>query len=945
MYRSTLMRDLLKRAFPLQRRDLPRGILLIAYLFFIISAYQVARVARDALFLGQFPAEFLPYADISVFALVGVVVAAYIRMGERAGFRRTLIVSLLLFGLSGLAFAALDNWMNPKALSPLFYVWVGVFGVLAPAQGWTLANYVVTPREAKRLFGLVAAGASLGATFGALLTKVLAERVGAGSLPVLMAVLVFIATVIFEILWRRRPAGLADLEPEVREEETPKGLRESLQVVSTSPYLRVIAGIIGFSSLVTFLIGWQFKAIVQKSILSASEAGGGTDALASFIATFEGTASIACLFIQVLLTAGLLRRFGLRTILFALPVGLFAGSLGLLVAGGTLVAVLVPRAIDRVVRYSIDRPAVELLYLPVPLSVKLPAKSFIDTVVWRVGDAGFGGLTVLAFVSLGGLTAVQLTWVTIPLIAVWIAIAALTYRRYIGTLEESVQQHRLDVERAASPVLERATTEMLASRLDQVDPKEILYALDLMNAESHRTAHPAVRGLLDHPASEVRRRAIEILGTTNDRTLLPQVEVLLRDHDLGVRTEALLFLARHGDIDPVAGVKDLGEFTDASVRSAVVTILTRLGEEHHMAAHVLFKAMADEKGEAGRQTRQEAARLAERLPVVFVEPLRELIEDEDPEVAGAAIRAAGSHGAEPFADLLVGRLGDKTLGADARDALASAGTVALKHLARVLDDPATIPEVLYAVAGVLEQIGSDEAAGVLADRILAGNSEFQRRALRVLGRMRDAHPQIVIDPWALEAVLGAEILGHYRSYQILSALELSTLEEEPTTRGLRSAMMEELERIFLLLGLLYPQTDSRSAWEALRSGNPVLHDQALDLLESQLRPAMRMLLIPLIDPEIPGAERLRIAERLSGTPVDSPAEAVKALAATGDPWLRSCAAHAIGAQCLHELEGYFEEWQHDPDRLLRETIRQARKRLEERRAESGRRPKALGKIR
>ena len=509
------MYEFLKRAFPLQRGDLPRGILLVAYLFFIISAYTVARVARDALFLGQFPARLLPYADITVFALVGVVVALYIRVGERAGLRRTLVGSLLLFGLSGLAFAALDDWMHPAWLAPFFYVWVGIFGVLAPAQGWTLANYVVTPREAKRLFGLVAAGASLGGTVGAFATRAVTARVGAENLPVLMAILVFVAAGVVEVLWRRRPAGLADLEAEAAREKPSQGLRESLRVVVDSPYLQAVAGVIGLSSLVTFLIGWQFKAIVQQSILATAEAGGAADALASFIATFEGVAGLVCLLIQVLLTAGLLRRFGLRSVLFALPVGLFAGSLGLLVAGGSVIAVLVPRAIDRVVRYSIDRPAVELLYLPVPLSVKLPAKSFIDTVVWRAGD-GFGGIILLALVTLGGLGAVQLSWVTLPLIGLWLGAAALAYRRYVETLEDSLRQHRFDLERATSP-LDRATSEMLAERLGAVDPKEILYALDLLEHGPHQAAHPAVRGLLDHPAPEVRRRALEILGARGTR--------------------------------------------------------------------------------------------------------------------------------------------------------------------------------------------------------------------------------------------------------------------------------------------------------------------------------------------------------------------------------------------------------------------------------------------
>jgi ATP/ADP translocase/HEAT repeat protein len=922
------MLEFLKRAFPLQRGDLSRGGLLVAYLFFIISAYQVARVARDALFLGQFPAELLPYADITVFALVGVVVGAYISIGERAGLRRTLIGSLVVFGLSGLAFATLDNWISPTWLFPFFYVWVGIFGVLAPAQGWTLANYVVTPREAKRLFGLVAAGASLGATFGAFLTRVVSRRLGADSLPILMAVLVLIAAVIVEILWRRRPPGLADLEPGVGKEKASKGLRHSLRVVVDSPYLRAIAGVIGLASLVTYLIGWQFKAIVQQSILGTAVAEGRADALASFIATFEGVASIVCLLIQVLLTAGLFRRFGLRTALFALPIGLFAGSLGLLVFGGTVMAVLVPRAIDRVVRYSVERPAVELLYLPVPLTVKLPAKSFIDTVVWRVGDAGLGGLTVLAVVTLGGLSAAQLTWVTLPLIGLWLAAAAVAYRLYLATLRRSLQQHVLDLDQASTPPLDKAASEMLASRLEGPDPQEILYALDLMDEGPLQAAHPAVRGLLKHPVADVRQRALEILGSAGDRTVLDDVDSLLADPSLEVRTEALLYLARHADVDPVTRAQEMGGFSDAALRGAIISVLARLGGEHVDSARLAFEVMVADEGPGAKESRLEAARLAERLPVVFEEPLRRLIQDEDPEVASVAIRAARRHGGGPFAVDLVTRLADRAFREEAWAALAGAGAAACQALATALEDPQPAPELLRAAPEILEQIGTDEAAGVLAGCLLKGNAEFRLHVLKVLGRMRTGRPELVIDPLALEAVVGAEILGHYRSYQILGALELSTLEQEPTTRNLRVAMLEELERVFLLLGLLHPGIDFRAAWEGLRSGNAVLHDQALDLLESELRPEMRSLLVPLVDPVVHGAERMRLAAKLSGTPVDSPEEAVKALASTGDPWLKACAAYAIGALGLRELEGYLAEWGQDPDPLLRETVRQAREQLE-----------------
>ena len=60
----------------------------------------------------------------------------------------------------------------------MFYIWVGILGVIAPTQVWTLANYLLTTREAKRIFGLVGAGGISGWIFSGLLAEKLAKTEG-----------------------------------------------------------------------------------------------------------------------------------------------------------------------------------------------------------------------------------------------------------------------------------------------------------------------------------------------------------------------------------------------------------------------------------------------------------------------------------------------------------------------------------------------------------------------------------------------------------------------------------------------------------------------------------------------------------------------------------------------------------------------------------------------
>ncbi len=152
----------LERAFALRPTDLGRGALLFLYLFLVIASYIIGKVARNALFLDRFQAVQLPYADIAIAVLVGVVVPAYVAIGRRSTLRNLQLGCLLVFASNCLVFWYLAHFHQWPWTFPIFYVWAGIYGVLAPMQVWTLANEVLTVREAKRIFGFIGSGAILG---------------------------------------------------------------------------------------------------------------------------------------------------------------------------------------------------------------------------------------------------------------------------------------------------------------------------------------------------------------------------------------------------------------------------------------------------------------------------------------------------------------------------------------------------------------------------------------------------------------------------------------------------------------------------------------------------------------------------------------------------------------------------------------------------------------
>ena len=193
--------------------------------------------------------------------------------------------------------------------------------------------------------------------------------------------------------------------------------------------------------------------------------------------------------------------------------------------------VVITNALDQGLRFSLDKATYELLYLPMPARFGATIKETIDIVVNRVADAAGAvllGVRTQGFLGMGGLglgvrgTAVATFFVLIG----WLYVAARLRREYVVAIRENIHKHRIDSERAHAAALDRSMAEALASKLQAPEPADVLYALDLLEAQP-RPSHPALRGLLTHPSATIRRRAIALLSSAGDRSAREDVEARL----------------------------------------------------------------------------------------------------------------------------------------------------------------------------------------------------------------------------------------------------------------------------------------------------------------------------------------------------------------------------------------------------------------------------------
>jgi AAA family ATP:ADP antiporter len=787
-----------RSAFGLRPEERRPALLLFAYLFLVLTSYVATKSTRDALFLAQFGRNALPWADIASAVAVALTVSVYLRIGPRLRLPLLQSATLVVFALAAILFWWLGRRSDAVWHVPALYIWASVFGVLLPVQVWTLATQVVTTRQAKRLFGLVSSGAVSGWIAGGYLTRTVAPRAGADALLLTTAGALVVCIGLVWAIWReRRPdqGGATDAEAS----PSRAGLVSSFRLVRHSRYLSTIALLVGLSSLVTTIAAWQFRAVAFAAVPE-------TDALTAFFGTFNFYAGTLSLATQLVVTPLLLRHAGLGPALLVVPLSLAGGSAALAASGALWAAVLL-KGSDQVLRYAIDRPATELLYLPLSQHDTFVAKSVIDTVVLRLGDC-LGSVVVLIGIAWLPAASVprDLSVVALVLAGVWAATSASVRREYVTRLQTSIRRHRLDAERLQQAVLDRTAVQSLEQAMRSGAGDDLLYALDLLQGRD-----------LEVPEGTIRR-----------------LEALLTDPDPAIRTEAFLNLTRLTDVDPLVRLGQLDTVHATSLQLALVAYLSREGPQQNLTAARVMLEAALSSGAALPETRLELVRALDLLP-----------------------------------NEVFGEVSDAAL-----------------PIVEDLFDEKHPPDIRRRAPDLLLRIGTPAAEQTLVEHLFDANPELRLQVVSALNKLRQRHPDRRLERELVETVLAAEILGHYRSYQILRR-----------SPGADIDLAGELERIFRLLKLLYPDHDLQSAYVGARSENARMRDHALEFLEHTLPPRIRELLIPLLDRDVGPEERGALARRVVGETLELSQSGIIAVAAvvpSADAALREAADVARG---------------------------------------------------
>lgn len=395
-----------------------------AYFFCLLCGYYILRPLRDEMGI-QGGVQALPWVFTATLLAMLAAVPLFGWASARLPRRRLLPAVYGFFLLNLLTFfAAFRAGADTEWTARAFFVWVSVYNLFVVSVFWSFMVDLFEREQAKRLFGFIAAGGSAGALVGPALTAVLARPLGTVNLLLISAAFLALATLcIFRLLaWS---AGREEARSPATEAPLGGGAWGGVREVAGSPYLLGIAAyMVLYTVLSTFLYFQQARLV--------ADAGMASEARTSLFASMDLAVNLLALAGQTFVTAHLIRRRGVAMVLALVPALTLVGF-GVLALFPVLAVAVGFQVLRRAADFALARPARELLYTAVDREAKYKAKNFIDTVVYRSGDAvggwAFAGLKAL------GLGLAGIAWIAVPLAALWLALSVALGRRQAALTE------------------------------------------------------------------------------------------------------------------------------------------------------------------------------------------------------------------------------------------------------------------------------------------------------------------------------------------------------------------------------------------------------------------------------------------------------------------------------------------------------------------------------
>jgi AAA family ATP:ADP antiporter len=420
---KTLVERLLSPIAEVRHDEAASVLLMTLLMFLVLGAYYMLKTAREVFILTEGGAEVKSYSSAGQAILLLGLVPAYGAFASRVN-RVRLVRWVTLFFASNLVLFVLAVEAGLR-VGIVYFLWVGIFNLMAIAQFWAFATDLYTKDQGKRLFPLIGVGSSLGAWLGAVRAGDLVGTrgptrllIGAGIVLVACA---FLAQLVDRVT-RRVASPVQALEA-----EKPLGREGGFELIRKDRYLLLIALLTVLLNVVNTSGEYLFgRYVVEQAHALYGSAAESAAARERFVGeTYSrlfSTVNLLGLLLQMFVVSRVFKFLGVGKSLFIHPLVALGGYLLMLTAPSVRLMALLKVA-DNSIDYSLGNTTKQALWLPTSREAKYKAKQAVDSFFVRAGDVIQAGIVFAGEKLL--LTVPAFAAINVVLVGGWLAVVAM----------------------------------------------------------------------------------------------------------------------------------------------------------------------------------------------------------------------------------------------------------------------------------------------------------------------------------------------------------------------------------------------------------------------------------------------------------------------------------------------------------------------------------------
>ncbi len=868
------LREHIITVFDIPPKAFSRAMLMQAYIFLIIFTLLIVKPTANSLFLSAFGVEQLPYLFILVAIVAAVVSSIYARL-LHAYSLHTLIKGTLhvcVFSLLTL-FTLLYTGVAQSITLYSFYLWVMIFAVLTTSQFWLLANKLFTSREAKKLFGFIGAGAITGGILGGYSTSILTNMISSELLLLVGAICLLPCYFILNRLRKIefiRADKLRIASRKNKKKSTKATQKHPLFLILQSRHLTYLAAIIGLSVLIAKLIDYQFSGMAAAHYPD-------TDQLTAFFGFWFSTFNVLSLILQLFLTRRIMKNVGVSRALFLLPLGVLFMGLLLLVMPEILLVAIGLKMMDASLKQSVHKAAIELIILPVPLHIKNPSKIFIDVFVDSFAT-GISGLLLLFVVKGMDLPATVISSFIVGLTVIWLIMVYRIRRAYLSIYKTKLTKGILNnatLQPLTTPkevlIESKSVQKQLLKTLDHGSERQILSVLRKFKKLPNIPFFKRAAKLLKHPSATVRAAVLKKVNRYDNAVFLEEAALLLNDKSEVVQARAMAYIIEHDQADfQIENIEDALEHPSFRVQGVGLTALAILCKDNPIlkAEFQLDARLVNwyQNTLLLPPSEQKEKRVELFLKMISKGQLSDYYHHIDffldcpvKHVRQTAITAAGGTKKEVYLNQLIDYLKDVNTRKAAQKGLGYYKDKAIPVLIEVVKNPTTDVRILRAIPAILKNQNTQQVVDFLFLLLKNKDKKVRQNSMRALNRIRFRKAQLDFHLLDAKTLLLDQTQEYHELLTLLYKHKILSKSKHADTQSTQIALQRKLkarlkvnidnnlEQIFLILGLKYSPEDMLTIYKGVRCKKRDLQNNALEFLDNILNINLKKIILPLIE--------------------------------------------------------------------------------------------------